>query len=48
MDNESLATSPPPVLLGADIEVLAQQIRLSLGPIPTMPDRFWYYLLDLS
>ena len=48
VDNESLASSPPLGLLGADIEVLAQQIRLSLGPIPTMPNHFWYYLLDLS
>ena len=42
-----LPTPPPPLgLLGADLEVLAQQIQRSLGPSPTVSDsRQMFYML---
>jgi hypothetical protein len=44
--NELLAPPPPLGLLGADLEVLAQQIRRGLGPHPTMLDRCqMFYML---
>ena len=36
VDNESLVSSPPPGLLGVDLEVLTRQIQHGLGPNPTM------------
>jgi hypothetical protein len=36
--SEPQTSPPPPGLLGADLEVLAQQIRCDLGPNPTVSD----------
>jgi hypothetical protein len=40
VDNESLASSPLPGLLGVDLKVLARQIRLDLGLNPTVLERY--------
>lgn len=46
MDYESPTLSPPPGLLGVDLEVLAQQIYHGLGPNPTMSEhRQLFYML---
>jgi hypothetical protein len=46
VDNESLASSLLLGLLGADLEVLARQIRLGLAPNSTMSERHqMFYML---
>jgi hypothetical protein len=47
--NKLPVTPPPPGLLGADLEVLAHQIRRGLGPHPTMLDRrqMFYMLANI-
>ena len=46
MSGELQALPPLPGLLGADLEVLARQIRRGLGPNPTVSDqRQMFYML---
>jgi hypothetical protein len=46
VDNESLASSPPLGLLGADLEALARQIPHGLGPNHTVLEhRQMFYIL---
>ena len=48
--NEPPMSSPPPGLLGADLEVLARQIQCGLGPNPTVSDRrqMFYILANIQ
>ena len=49
MGIEPLASPPPPGLLGADLEVLAYQIRRGLGPNPTVSNhhQMFYTLVNV-
>lgn len=39
---------PPPGLLGADLEVLAQEIQLGLGPNPTILERHQIFYMMVN